>query len=143
MTDSRARHGGSAFCGARLRIRGVQLVVNLNDPAMEDALYDSAAVQRFVGLTARDPQPDATTTLRFGRLLERHHLGEALLPGITRHLAAQGLRLREGTIVYATSVDEAARAGQGPGMHQVNGGNQWYSAIKAHIGGRRGHGAGA
>ena len=66
---------------------------------MEDALYDSAAVQRFVGLTARDPQPDATTTLRFGRLLERHHLGEALLPGITRHLAAQGLRLREGMIV--------------------------------------------
>ena len=104
MTDSlRQTRRQRSSAALRLRIRGVQPVVNLNDPAMEDALYDSAAVQRFVGLTARDPQPDATTTLRFGRLLERHHLGEALLPGITRHLAAQGLRLREGMIVDATT----------------------------------------
>ena len=41
---------------------------NLSDPAMEDALYDSVAVQRFVGLTARDPRPDETTILNF-RLL--------------------------------------------------------------------------
>ena len=39
----------------RLRIHCVQLFYNLSDPAMEDALYDSVAVQRFVGLTARDP----------------------------------------------------------------------------------------
>ena len=36
----------------RLRIHGVQLGTNLSDPAMEDALSDSVAVQRFVGLAA-------------------------------------------------------------------------------------------
>ena len=35
----------------------MQLFYNLSDPAMEDALYDSVAVQRFVGLTARGRGP--------------------------------------------------------------------------------------
>ena len=39
----------------RLRIHCVQLFYNLSDPAMEDALYDSVAVQRFVGLTGTGP----------------------------------------------------------------------------------------
>ena len=76
----------------------VQLFYNLSDPAMEDALYDSVAVQRFVGLTARDPRPDETTILHFRHLLERHQLGEELRAEITQHLATQGLRLREGTM---------------------------------------------
>ena len=36
----------------------MQLFNNLSDPAIADAPYDSAAVQRFVGLTAEDPRPD-------------------------------------------------------------------------------------
>ena len=64
-----------------LRIHCVQLFYNLSDPAMEDALYDSVAVQRFVGLTARGPRPDETTILHFRHLLERHALGEVLLRG--------------------------------------------------------------
>ena len=91
-----------------LRIHCVQLFYNLSDPAMEDALYDSVAVQRFVGLTARDPRPDETTILNFRHLLERHQLGEGLLAAITQQLAAQGLRLREGTIVDATILDAPA-----------------------------------
>ena len=39
----------------RLRIHCVQLFYNLSDPAMEDALYDSVAVQRFVGLDGTGP----------------------------------------------------------------------------------------
>ena len=38
-----------------LRIHCVQLFYNLSDPAMEDALYGSVTVKRFVGLTAREP----------------------------------------------------------------------------------------
>lgn len=68
----------------------MQLFYNLSDPAMEDALYDSVAVPRFVGLTARDPRPDETTSRHF-----RHQLGE-------------GLRLREGTIVATTILDAPA-----------------------------------
>ena len=116
----------------RLRIHCVQLFYNLSDPAMEDALYDSVAVQRFVGLTARDPRPDETTILNFRHLLERHQLGEGLLAAITQQLAAQGLRLREGTIVDATILDAPASTknraqARDPEMHQVKKGNQWYS----------------
>ena len=122
-----------------LRIHCVQLFYNLSDPAMEDALYDSVAVQRFVGLTARDPRPDATTILNFRHLLERHQLGEGLLATITQQLAAQGLRLREGTIVDATILDAPASTknraqARDPEMHQVKKGNQWYFGMKAHIG---------
>ena len=123
----------------RLRIHCVQLFYNLSDPAMEDALYDSVAVQRFVGLTARDPRPDETTILNFRHLLERHQLGEGLLAEITQQLAAQGLRLREGTIVDATILDAPASTknraqARDPEMHQVKKGNQWYFGMKAHIG---------
>ena len=122
-----------------LRIHCVQLFYNLSDPAMEDALYDSVTVQRFVGLTARGPRPDETTILHFRHLLERHHLGEGLLAEITHHLAAQGLRLREGTIVDATILDAPASTknraqARDPEMHQVKKGNQWYFGMKAHIG---------
>ncbi len=122
-----------------LRIHCVQVFYNLSDPAMEDTLYDSVAVRRFVGLTARDPRPDETTILHFRHLLERHHLGEGLLAEITHHLAAQSLRLREGTIVDATILDAPASTknraqARDPEMQQVKKGNQWYFGMKAHIG---------
>ena len=122
-----------------LRIHCVQLFYNLSDPAMEDALYDSVAVQRFVGLAARDPRPDETTILNFRHLLEQHDLGAALLAEVTQHLAARGVRLREGTIVDATIIDAPASTQnrtqqRDPEMHQVKKGNQWYFGMKAHIG---------
>ena len=122
-----------------LRIHCVQLFYNLSDPAMEDALYEIASIQRFVGVSVRGPLPDETTILNFRHLLEQHDLGEALLAEITRHLAAQGVRLREGTIVDATIIDAPAstknRAQQrDPEIHQAKKGNQWYFGMKAHIG---------
>ena len=122
-----------------LRIHCVQLFYNRSDPAMEDALYDSVAVQRFVGLAARDPRPDETTILNFRHLLEQHDLGAALLAEVTQHLAARGVRLREGTIVDATIIDAPASTQnrtqqRDPEMHQVKKGNQWYFGMKAHIG---------
>ena len=122
-----------------LRIHCVQLFDNLSDPAMEDALYDSVAVQQFVGLTARDPRPDETTILHSRHLLERHDLGEGLLGEITQHLAAQDLWLRKGTIVDATILDAPASTtncaqARDPEMHQVKKGNQWYFGMKTHIG---------
>ena len=136
-------------CGARgrppyplavmVRIHCVQLCYNLSDPAMEDALYDSVAVQRFAGLATRGPRPDETTILNFRHLLERHDLGQDLMDEITRHLAAQGVRLRAGTIVDATILDASASTknraqARDPEMHQVKKGNQWYFGMKAHIG---------
>ncbi len=115
----------------------MQLYYNLSDPAMEDAVYDSVAVRRFVGLTARSPRPDEATILHFRHLLERHQLGEGLLAEITQNLAAQGLR--EGTIVDATILDAPASTKncaqvRDPEMRQVKQSNQWYLGMKAHIG---------
>ena len=124
---------------AMLRIHCVQLFYNLSDPGMEDALYDVEPVRRFTGLKRAEPLPDETTILNFRHLLEEHELGEGLFDEINRHLASQGLRLREGTIVDATIIEAPSstknRAGKrDPEMHQTKKGNEWHFGMKAHIG---------
>jgi transposase, IS5 family len=47
-----------------LRIYFLQHWFNLSDPAVEEALYDSLAMRRFVGIDlGREPVPDETTAL--------------------------------------------------------------------------------
>lgn len=59
-----------------LRMYFVQHWFNLADEACEEALLDSTALRRFVGIDlGRERVPDGTTLLRFRRLLERHDLG--------------------------------------------------------------------
>ena len=48
---------------------------------MEDLLYKSDPVRRFVGLKLTGPLPDETTILNFRHLLERHNLGQGLREG--------------------------------------------------------------
>ena len=116
----------------------MQLFYNLSDPGMEDLLYESDPVRRFVGLKLSGPLPGETTILNFRHLLERHNLGQGLLEEINAHLESQGLRLREGTIVDATIIEAPSstknRARErDPEMHQTKKGNQWHFGTKAHI----------
>ena len=76
---------------------------------MEDLLYEAESVRRFVGLRLSGPLPDETTILNFRHLLEERRLGEGLMEEINRHLASQGLRLREGTIKGVGRRDENGR----------------------------------
>ena len=106
---------------------------------MEDLLYESEPVRRFVGLKLSGPLPDETTILNFRHLLEKQKLGQGLLDEINAHLESQGLKLREGTIVDATIAlapsSTKYRAGErDPEMHQTKKGNQWHFGMKAHIG---------
>ena len=122
-----------------LRTHCVQLFYNVSDPGMEDLLYESDPVRRFVGLKLSGPLPDETTILNFRHLLERHNLGHGLLSEINAHLESQGLKLREGTIVDATIIEAPSstknRAGErDPEMHQTKKGNQWHFGMKLHIG---------
>lgn len=124
--------------GAMLRVHCLQLFYNLSDPALEDALYEVESMRRFAGL-GLDRVPDETTILNFRHLLERHGLGQALFDEIKAHLAAQGLMLREGTIVDATilsapSSTKNEREERDPEMHQTRKGNQWYFGMKLHVG---------
>jgi Transposase domain (DUF772) len=59
-----------------LRIYFLQQWFNLADPAVEEALYDSATLRQFVGIDlGGEPVPDETTVCNFRHLLEKHNLG--------------------------------------------------------------------
>jgi len=123
-----------------LRMYVAQQCFGLSDEGVEDALYDSQAIRRFVGIDlAREAAPDATTLLKFRRLLEKHQLTESIFNTINAHLAEKGLLLREGTIVDATLIAAPPSTKNREGkrdeeMHQTKKGNQWHFGMKAHIG---------
>lgn len=123
-----------------LRMYIAQQCFGLSDEGIEDAIYDSQAVRAFIGIDLnREAAPDATTLLRFRRLLEVHGLTRSIFTAINTHLAQKGLLLREGTVVDATIIAAPSstknRDGmRDPEMHQTKKGNQWYFGMKAHIG---------
>ena len=123
-----------------LRMYIAQQCFGLSDEGIEDALYDSQAIRRFVGIDLnREAAPDATTLLKFRRLLEVHQLTESIFSAINAHLAEQGLLLRAGTIVDATIIAAPSSTKNQDGkrdaeMHQTKKGNQWHFGMKAHIG---------
>ena len=126
-----------------LRVYFLQQWYGLADEALEDALYDSQALQGFARLELADEGvPDATTLLKFRRLLETHDLCKGLFSAINADLTARGLLLREGTLVDATliaapSSTKNQERQRDPEMHQTKKGNQWYFGMKAHIGADR------
>ena len=123
-----------------LRIHLLQHWFNLSDPAVEEALYDSRAMRRFVGIDlGREPVPDETTVCNFRHLLEAHNLGDRLFALIGDYLQENGLQVSTGTIVDATIIDAPSSTknkdkARDPEMHQTKKGNQWYFGMKAHIG---------
>lgn len=126
-----------------LRVYFLQQWYGLADEALEDALYDSQALQRFARIDlSAEGVPDATTLLNFRHLLETHDLCKGLFTAINADLATRGLLLREGTLVDATLIaappsTKNAKRERDPEMHQTKKGNQWYFGMKAHIGADR------
>jgi IS5 family transposase len=123
-----------------LRMYCLQQWYGLADEALEDALYDSQALRDFVGIDlSRQLVPDATTLLKFRRLLQDNDLTRALFDEINAHLAQQGLLMRAGTIVDATIIAAPSSTknegkSRDPEMHQTKKGKQWHFGMKAHIG---------
>jgi len=123
-----------------LRTYFVQQWFNLSDPGVEEALYESPVLRRFVGVDLGSaPAPDETTILRFRHLLEQHNIGPEILETVNHHLESKGIRITTGTIVDATIIQAPSstknQSGErDPEMHQTRKGNQWYFGLKAHIG---------
>ncbi len=123
-----------------LRIHLLQHWFTLSDPGVEDALYESPVLRRFVGIDlGREPVPDETTIMRFRHLLEQHHLGQALFETVNTVLRDKGLLLQKGTIVDATIINAPSstknQTGErDPEMWQTQKGQQWYFGMKLHIG---------
>jgi IS5 family transposase len=123
-----------------LRIYFLQQWFNLSDPAVEEALYDSAVMRGFVGIDlGREPVPDETTVCKFRHLLEEHQLGGQMLEAVNLHLQSRGVRITTGTIVDATIIHAPSSTKnreqqRDPEMHQTRKGQQWYFGMKAHVG---------
>jgi transposase, IS5 family len=122
-----------------LRMYFVQHWFNLADEACEEALLDSVALRRFVGIDLGcERVPDGTTLLRFRRLLEQHGLGAALFAQVGQVLQDKGMKVGTGTIVDATIISapsstKNATGQRDPEMHQTRKGQQWYYGMKLHI----------
>jgi IS5 family transposase len=98
---------------------------------------------RFVILLAstspHESAPDATTLLKFRRLLEENDLTRRVFDEIKAHLASKGLSMRVGTIVDATLIAAPPSTKNKDGkrdleMHQSKKGNDWHLGMKAHVG---------
>jgi IS5 family transposase len=113
-----------------LRMYMVQQCFGLSDEGMEDVIYDSQAIRRFIGIDLIvDTAPDATTLLKFRRLLETHSLTKVVFDTINSHLAAKCLLLKEGTIfdaaIIAAPPSTKNKAGErNPEMHLGKKGNE-------------------
>ncbi len=129
-----------------LRMYLLQVWFSLSDEGVEDAIYDSYAMRRFMGLDFTVEQvPDATTLLHFRHLLEKHRLGERLFEAQNQIFEKEGWIMRGGSIVDATiiaapSSTKNATGERDPEMRQTKKGNQWYFGMKAHIGADAGTG---
>ena len=123
-----------------LRIYFLQQGFNLSDPAVEEALYDSAALRGFVDIDlGREPVPDETTACKFRHLLEEHKLGARIFERVQEHIQARGLRMGTGTsvdatILHAPSSTKNREQKRDPEMHPTRQGNPWYFGRKAHVG---------
>jgi IS5 family transposase len=121
---------------------------DLSDPAMEDALIEVPTMRRFAGIDMiSDRIPDETTILAFRHLLEKHDLGQQIFEVVKAHLKANGMAMKQGTIIDATLIAAPSSTknkskDRDPEMHQTKKGNQWYHrfaegfayGMKVHVG---------
>jgi IS5 family transposase len=83
------------------------------------------SLRRFAGIDVGcEAGPDATTMLKFRKLLNDHKLGEALFAQVGIVLQSKGFKLKTGTIVDATiigapSSTKNADKARDPDMHQT------------------------
>lgn len=88
---------------AMLRMYLLQKWFTLSSEGIEEAIYDSYSMRSFLRINFVEEQvPDATTLLRFRKLLEEHGLRDKISDEIGARLDAKGLVLHEGNVVEAT-----------------------------------------
>ena len=96
-------------CERMLRLYLLQTWYNLSAERLEDAVCDSQSLRRFSGIDlAHEAVPDATTTLHFRHLLEKHNLTQRFSEEMHFSLSKQGLFLKEGNIVEACVVESVS-----------------------------------
>lgn len=122
------------------RMYVLQIWYNLSDEGLEDAIYDSYAMRKFMHLDfMRESVPDATTLCKFRKIITENGLAQEYFKSVEAFLEEHGYIMHGGTIVDATLIDapkstKNAKAQRDPEMHQMKKGNQWYFGAKIHVG---------
>ena len=123
-----------------LRMYLLQSWFNLSDEGTEEAIYDSYAFRKFMGIDFVSEQaPDATTLCKFRKLLHENGIAETFFDAVTDFLTEHGRMMQGGTIVDATIIAAAPstknrEGARDPEMHQTKKGNEWHFGMKAHAG---------
>jgi IS5 family transposase len=130
---------------AMLKVLYLQRLYNLSDPALEEALRDRLSFRAFCGFGLEDRTPDETTILRFRHDAAKAGLLEECFAVVLGQLEAQGLVLREGTMMDASVIRAQRRppplsAGRGavnsqePDAGWTGRGGKTMLGYKAHLG---------
>jgi len=107
---------------------------DLSDVRLSEALEDRASFRRFCGFSRTEAVPERTAFVRFrGELARREGLSARLFDEVTRQLAAQGLMVRQGTLVDATVIAAAPGPEDGEAGWNVTGKRGPVKGYKAHI----------
>lgn len=124
-----------------LRMYLLQNWFNLSDEGVEDAIYDSYAFRKFMGIDflKEEQAPDATTLCKFRKLLNENGITKLFFDSVKSFLDRHGKLMHGGTIVDATIIDAPSSTKneekqRDPEMHQVKKGNQWYFGERLHAG---------
>lgn len=76
----------------------------LSDPGLEEALCDRMSFRRFVGLAGDQAAPDHATLWRFRQALTKAGRDRAAFEAVAAQLDAQGLIVRQGTLIDASLI---------------------------------------
>ena len=107
---------------------------------MEDAIYDSYAMRKFMGVDFDEHKvPDATTLCKFRKILTDHKIDKLFADTCNNFLEKHGYMMRGGTIVDATiitapSSTKNAENKRDPEMKSTKKGNVYYFGAKMHAG---------
>jgi IS5 family transposase len=123
-----------------LRMYLLQSWFNLSDEAAEDSIYDSYAMRKFMKIDFCSEQaPDATTLLKFRKIMVESNVAKMFFDTIKYHLEKAGRIMRGGTIVDATiiaapSSTKNAEKKRDPEMASTKKGSDWHFGMKLHAG---------
>ncbi len=88
-----------------LRIYRMQQCSDLNHPAMEDALIEMQSIRHFAEIALiSNRTPNETQIMAFQDLLEQQDLRVQILEAMTTHLKVNGMVMKKGTILNATTI---------------------------------------
>ena len=83
----------------------LQAWFSLSNEGVEDAIFDSFAMRKFMRLDfAVEQVPDATTLLHFRHLLQEHKVGEKWFEAQNEIFEREGWIMRGGSIIDATII---------------------------------------